>query len=74
MQRITLQFQDGDTLPDRVREMAALRQTTPQDIVERALFAYLGDFELKPVPEVFQPKNILELAQARGLFKAVNKN
>lgn len=72
MQEITLQFRDDDTLPDRLREMASLRQTTTQDIIERALCEYLGDFGLKPVPEGFQPKNILELAQARGLFKTVD--
>ena len=69
MQEITLQFQDNDTLPDRLRD-----QTTTQDIIERALCAYMGEFGLKPVPEGFQPKSILELAQARGLFKAVENN
>ncbi|KLR58169.1 hypothetical protein, partial [Diaphorobacter sp. J5-51] len=69
MQQITIQFRDDDTLPDRVRKMAELRQTSPQDIIERALCAYLGDFGLTPIPEGFRPKTIIELAEAIGSIK-----
>ena len=69
MQELTIHFRDDDTLPDRVRKMADLRQTSPQDIIERALCAYLGDFGLTPAPEGFRPKTILELAEAIGSIK-----
>ena len=69
MQQITITFRDDDTLPDRIALMAQAHQTTTQDIIERALSEYLGDFGLKPVPEGFRPKNILELAQAIGVIK-----
>ncbi len=69
MQQITITFSDDDTLPDRLRKMANLHQTTPQDIIERALVEYLGEFALNPIPEGYRPKNLLELVRARGLLR-----
>lgn len=69
MREISIQIANDDTLFDRVASLAVQRGTTSQDIIERAIAAYLGDFGLNPVPEGFRPKNVLELAQKRGLFK-----
>lgn len=70
MKEIKLEFQDDDTLPDRLLKFAQLHQTTAQEVIESAIFAYLGDFGLNPISENSKSKNIRDLATERGLFKS----
>lgn len=69
MQRITIEFQDHDTTPDRLRRLAEELSIPVDVLIIRAIDAQLGAVGLEPIPDGFRPKDVLELARARGLIE-----
>lgn len=69
MPTLKIEYPDYDATPDHIAALAKEHGITPEDLIKRAINAYLGDYGLKDPPEGFKPKTLTEVFVATGLYK-----
>ena len=70
MRSITIDFDDNETLPDRIDALASELGITSQMLVKRAIVEHLGAYGLHSVPSDFKPTTLNELFVKSGVLKS----
>lgn len=70
MRSITVEFDDNETLPERIDAMASEQGISPQMLVKRAIVEHLGTYGLQSVPPDFKPSTLCELFVKSGILKS----
>ena len=73
MPQIVINFEDDDTMTDRLRERADEWGISIEAMIHRAINGFMGDYGLKSPPPGFEAKNLRELFQANGVIKSESK-
>lgn len=69
MREFFIRFSDDETMPERIESRAAECGITPEQLLRRAITAYMGDYGLKSPPKGFEAKSLRDLFEGNGLFK-----
>jgi len=73
MPQIVINFDDDDTMPDRLRERADEWGISTEAMIHRAINSFMGDYGLKSPPPGFEAKNLREFFHAHGVMKTDSK-
>ena len=70
MRQIIVEFDDNETMPERIAAMAADLGITPEMLVRRALAEHLDGFGLRKLPVGFKATTLKEFLIGSGVLKA----
>ena len=73
MPQIVINYEEDDTMPDRLSERADEWGISTEAMIHRAIDNFMGDYGLKSPPLGFEAKNLRELFQANGVIKSESK-
>lgn len=65
----TVEYDDNESMPDRIEAMASELGITPQMIIRRALADHVGAYGLKERREGFEPTTLYDLWVEVGILK-----
>lgn len=69
MREFFIRFSDDETMPERMESRAAECGITPEQLLRRAITAYMGDYGLKCLPDGFEAKSLNDLFETHRIFK-----
>ena len=69
MRKYIIEFDDRDTMPERLEAMAKEHGITPEYLIHRAIGEHLGGYGLSDLPPDFKAKNLDEFFVAAGAMK-----
>lgn len=69
MPTLKIEFDDDDTTPDRIAAIARDNGISSEQLVQRAIAQYLGEFGLKPLSEGSKPQSLQALFEETGVLK-----
>jgi hypothetical protein len=72
MPSFTVEFDDNETMPERIVLMAADLGITPEMLIRRALAEHLDGFGLRDVPPGIKVKTLQEFLVESGVLKGTN--
>ncbi|EER62088.1 conserved hypothetical protein [Acidovorax delafieldii 2AN] len=70
MKTFLIEFDDDETMPDRLRARAAEWGISPEDLIHRAIDALMVDYGLPALPKDFHAKSLRELFEVGGVLKS----
>ena len=70
MPQLVINFEDDDTMPDRMRDRAVEWGITTEALIHRAICDFMGDYGLRSPPSGFEAKYLRELFRAHGVIKS----
>ena len=73
MREYVIRFSDDATMPERIEARATECEITPEQLINRAITQYMGDYGLKPLPEGYEANSLRDLFEAKGLLKPLPK-
>ena len=73
MREYLIRYQSDESMPERIDTRAAECDITPEQLIQRAITQYMGDYGLKALPEGFEAGSLRELFEAKGLMKPPTK-
>lgn len=69
MDRFVIEYSDDQTMPDRLRARAAEWNISPEDLIHRAIIAFMGDYGLPPLTGDIKAQSLRELFEIAGVLK-----